>query len=236
MYTVDFHSHTLPAFDDGAKNVEESLALLKMLSDQGIKTVCATPHFNANRLSVNDFLTSRSAAFANLRNSLPEDAPTVRLGAEVAYYEGISRLDNLSSLCIEGTNLLLLEMPFCKWSESMINEVIRMSCRGDFRIVLAHIERYMVYNSIRVYDRFLENDITMQVNASFFTELKTRSKAFKMLKKGYIHLIGSDCHNVADRPPFIGNALYLIEKKMGTDYLSDMAHYWNSLFSKIYVH
>ena len=112
MFTVDFHSHTLPAFDDGAKDVQESLELFRMLSEQGINTVCATPHFNANRMSIDDFLRSRSKAYINLADALPENAPTVRLGAEVAYYEGISRLDNLSSLCIEGTNLLLLEMPF----------------------------------------------------------------------------------------------------------------------------
>ena len=233
---VDFHTHTLPALDDGAKDVQESLDLLKLLSDQGIQIVCATPHFNANRMTVDEFLSSRAESYASLKDSLPDDAPDVKLGAEVAYYEGISRFENLRSLCIDGTNLLLLEMPFCKWSESMISEVIHLSCGGDFKVVLAHIERYMVYNGIHIYDRFLQSDITMQVNASFFTELKTRRKAFKMLKNGYIHLIGSDCHNVADRPPFIGNALHLIEKKMGTEYLSDMAHYWSSLFSKIYVH
>lgn len=236
MFTVDFHSHILPAIDDGAGTTEESTALLNMLSEQGIKTVCATPHFNANRLSIDDFLRKRASSYEELKAVLPENAPAVRLGAEVAYYEGISRLDDLKKLCIEGTNLLLLEMPFCKWTQSMISEVEQLSCRGGFRIVLAHIERYLVYNSIHVYDRFLSNDILMQVNASFFTELKTRRKAIKMLKGGYIHLIGSDCHNVADRPPFIGNALYLIEKKLGSEYLGDMAHYWNSLFSKIYVH
>ncbi len=232
---VDFHSHILPALDDGSSDVEESVALLKMLSDQGITTVCATPHFNANRMTVNEFLTARESSYKSLSAILSEDAPKIRLGAEVFYYEGISRLENLKALCIEGTNILLLEMPFTKWSEYTINEVIQLSCRGDFKIALAHIERYMCYHSMRVFDNFLSNDITMQVNASFFTELKTRRKAFKLLKNGYIHLIGSDCHNVTDRPPFIGNALHLIEKKMGTEYLNDMAEYWNSLFSKIYV-
>ena len=233
---VDFHSHILPAVDDGSRDVEESIALLNMLSQQGIKTVCATPHFNANRQTVEEFLEARNSAYNNLKESLPQDAPQIRLGAEVAYYEGIERLEGLKDLCIEGTNLLLLEMPFCKWSDFAINEIIHLSCRGDIKIALAHIERYMAYQKLDLYERFIQNDITMQVNASFFTEFKTRHKAFKMLKNGYIHIIGSDCHSVAHRPPFIGNALALIEKKLGGDYLCDMAEYWHSLFSKIYVH
>lgn len=233
---VDFHSHILPTLDDGSSSIEESLSLLKMLSEQGIRTACATPHFNANRTTVDDFLALREASYQSLKDSLSGIDINIRCGAEVFYYEGISRLSDINKLCIDGTKLLLLEMPFCKWSESMISEVIHLSCRGDFRIVLAHIERYMIYNGMHIFERLLESDVIMQVNASFFTELRTRRKALKMLKHGYIHLIGSDCHNTADRPPFIGGALNLIEKKLGADYLRDMAEYWHSLFSKIYVH
>lgn len=232
---VDFHSHILPALDDGSRDTEESLLLLGMLSDQGIRTVCATPHFNANRTTVDEFLSLRSASYERLSSSLTDDMPKIKLGAEVAYYEGISRLEGLSKLCIESTNILLLELPFCRWSEYMINEVIQLSCRGDFRLALAHIERYTAFNGTRVIERFLDSDIIMQVNASFFTELKTRRKAIKMLKNGYIHLIGSDCHSVTARPPFIGNALNLIEKKLGSEYIGDMVGYWHSLFSKIHV-
>ena len=42
---IDLHTHILPAMDDGAKNVEESLALLRMEWEQGVTTVMLTPHF-----------------------------------------------------------------------------------------------------------------------------------------------------------------------------------------------
>ena len=58
---VDFHSHILPALDDGSSSVEESIALLKMLSEQGVSAVCATPHFNANRTTVDEFLAARQS-------------------------------------------------------------------------------------------------------------------------------------------------------------------------------
>ena len=42
---TDFHSHILPGLDDGSKNVEESVKILKMMAEQGIERVAATPHF-----------------------------------------------------------------------------------------------------------------------------------------------------------------------------------------------
>lgn len=48
---VDIHSHILPGIDDGAKSREESLQLLKMMKEQGISEVIATPHFVPGRKS-----------------------------------------------------------------------------------------------------------------------------------------------------------------------------------------
>ncbi|MGN1089029.1 MAG: CpsB/CapC family capsule biosynthesis tyrosine phosphatase, partial [Huintestinicola sp.] len=42
---VDFHSHILPAIDDGAKDVNESVSLLKRLADDKVDKVVLTSHF-----------------------------------------------------------------------------------------------------------------------------------------------------------------------------------------------
>ena len=41
---IDFHTHILPALDDGAITVDDSIAMAKSLSSFGYKTVCCTPH------------------------------------------------------------------------------------------------------------------------------------------------------------------------------------------------
>ena len=41
---IDFHSHILPAVDDGAVSIDESIAIARALADFGYKTVCCTPH------------------------------------------------------------------------------------------------------------------------------------------------------------------------------------------------
>ena len=45
---VDMHNHILPGIDDGAKNVEESISLIKGFGDFGVTTFIATPHIMYN--------------------------------------------------------------------------------------------------------------------------------------------------------------------------------------------
>ena len=228
---VDIHSHILPNVDDGSRSVQESLQLLKMLADQGVSRVAATPHFSADRESVEDFIRRRQFAYDSLMQEMPQGMPQIMLGAEVKYYQGISRMADLKSLCIEGSSLLLLEMPMARWTEYIIKELLEISCSRGVTLVLAHIERYLSLQSPDVWDRLLEGGVLMQVNATFFTEWRTRRRAVSMLKSSAIHFLGSDCHRAVERPPYIKAAAEIIEKKMGSRFLALMTEYADSMFS-----
>ena len=97
---VDFHSHVLPGIDDGSKSPEESVKLLNMLVHQGVGVVIATPHYNPSHENVIQFAQRRSRAYENLGRlaSGNHSLPKILLGAEVAYYCGISRMDDLDKL------------------------------------------------------------------------------------------------------------------------------------------
>lgn len=219
---IDFHSHILPGIDDGSKDSEESLEMLKLLRMQGISKVVATPHFYVNHNSVDEFLNKRSEAYATLNKVLNDGLPEIILGAEVKYYEGISRLDNLSKLRIGDSKLLLLEMSMRKWTEYTLRELISLSSSGDMIVVLAHIERYLRLQSKDVIETLVNNGVLIQTNADFFISSCCRRKAIRMLKDGLIHFIGSDCHNLFDRPPKIGEAITYIERKAGKELLMQL--------------
>lgn len=227
---IDFHSHILPAMDDGSKNTEESLAMLNSLKQQGIKRVVATPHFNANDESVDSFIERRQKSFDKLQSALHGEYPEILLGAEVRYYEGISKLERLRDLCVQGTGLLLVEMTSGRWTEYALNELLNLSSQGRFTLVLAHIERYMNYQSADVFDRLLANDVLMQVNADFVTGFFTKRKAINLFKNERLHFIGSDCHNMTTRPPELAKAYELIGKKIGRDFVDDLIDYENEMF------
>ena len=131
MPLTDFHSHCLPQMDDGAVDTAESLEMLRQTLAQGIETVAATSHFYAGQESVSDFLARREAALQQLTGAIaatPELSGRIRLlmGAEVLLREGIHHLD-LRPLCLEGTDCILLEMPFSprpSWMDETIESIV----------------------------------------------------------------------------------------------------------------
>lgn len=226
---IDFHSHILPRMDDGSQSIEESVALLRLLAEQGIKKVVATPHFYADDESVEAFLKRRKATYEKLKQAYSSDLPALVLGAEVRYYQGISRMEDLKALCIEGTNLLLLEMPTSRWTDYTLREFQELCCRGNLQIILAHVERYLGMQSRAVRDQLEQSDILMQVNADLFASVASRRKALKLLGEQRIHLIGSDCHGLTYRPPQIGKAIRYIRKKFGEEFLEAFAEFEENL-------
>lgn len=219
---IDWHNHILPGMDDGSRNTAESIAMIKMQTADGVTTVIATPHFYANDESVEVFLERRKKAAAQLQDALDENAPEILLGAEVRYYQGISRMENLKALRIQNSKLLLLEMPMTCWTEYMIRELTELAGKSGIQIVLAHVERYLKLQKKSTWERLLESGILMQSNASFFLGFGSKKKAISLLKKGKINFIGSDSHNTTSRPPMLKKAFDVIQKKLGCEYVEQM--------------
>lgn len=217
---IDFHMHVLPGIDDGSKDVATSVKMLRASAAYGIDMVCATSHFYAHDNSIGKFLARRQAAYGRLMDAVAgrNGLPAIRLGAEVLFFTGISTVDDLEELCLEGTNLLLLEMPFIRWTEHMLREVEAIRLRG-LQPVAAHIERYMPIQPRRLLNNFFGLGTLIQCNASFFTSRRTARHALGMLRREEIHFLGSDAHNMEGRAPNLGAALAVIEKKLGPEAL-----------------
>lgn len=220
---IDFHSHILPGMDDGSKSTDESRAMLQMLAAQGAELVAATPHFYADRESPERFLQRRAAAAQALRQVWTPELPPFRLGAEVHYYKGISHLASIRALCLENSTALLLEMPVCRWTDYMMQEVQYLAGAGEITVVIAHMERYRSLQRRDTVARLLENNVRIQCNAGYFVNRWTRGTALRQLARGEVHLLGSDCHNTGARAPQLGAACEWIQKKAGREALVRMA-------------
>lgn len=217
---TDFHMHVLPGMDDGSKDAATSVAMLERDAEAGVDTVAATSHFYAADNSISRFLARRSAAYDRLMEAVDgrEDLPQVLLGAEVLFFSGVSVADQLDALCLEGTDLLLLEMPFVPWSDRVLREVEAIQRRG-LQVVAAHIERYLDIQPRRTMEAFLDLNTFIQCNGSFFLSRRTARRALQMFRKGQIHFLGSDAHNLTSRAPDLGEAARVIERKLGPDAL-----------------
>lgn len=216
-YKIDFHTHILPGMDDGSKSPEMSSEMIDRMIFDDIGVVCATSHFYVWREDVDDFLLRRERANENLLKVLDgkENAPKVLLGAEVAYFSRILDVD-LDKLLIQGSNTLLLEMPFYKWKSEEIDVIETLCLDRGYNVVLAHFERYPDVHSDEHILKVLYNlPIRIQINAETMISFFRKKKYLEMFSKGKAHLLGSDCHNLDSRRPNIGLGRKSIEDKLG---------------------
>lgn len=232
---IDFHSHFLPQIDDGSRSVEESLALLHASWTQGVTTMIATPHFYADQNTPDRFLERRRHAWERLApsyQSYESELPKIHFGAEVHYFEGIARTEETLKLRCEGTRILLLEMPFTKWNDRTLEEVIELNRNPEIQVLLAHIERYLTWQKRGTVENLIDEGLLIQSNAEFFLSWPQNRKALAMLKAGQIYVLGSDCHNMEKRPPNIGAAKDLIIRKAGRSAWSRLGRNARKLLEK----
>ena len=217
---IDFHSHILPGIDDGSKSVEESIQMLRMMAKQGITHVVATPHFYPQYDTPERFLKRRAEAEAVLRRAMAgeNNLPKLSVGAEVYYFRGISNSDAVKELTVDKKRCILIEMPSVPWTETMYQDLEALAVNRGLIPVVAHVDRYISrFRTHGIPKRLANLPVLVQANAEFFLERKTARMALRMLKNGMIHLLGSDCHDLNDRSPNLGEALERIQKHLGSE-------------------
>lgn len=232
MAIIDFHSHILPKIDDGSKSIDTSLDMLRESTNQGVDVMIATPHFYAQNERIETFIEKRKTSYDNLMSALKEKAPTILLGAEVTLFNGISDADDIDSLLIQNTDILLLEMPFRPWNSHDMEEIRKMVREGDFRIMFAHLERFMKISQNKHYiNELLEMPVLVQINSNSLLDWKQSRKLVRLFRDGKAHVLGSDCHGMRHRPPNLLEGRAVLSKKNGEDFIKRMDEFGTQLLS-----
>lgn len=196
---TDYHCHVLPGIDDGAETPEISEEMLDLMKMQGVGRVILTPHFYPHReSSVEDFLRKRAYAFAKISHRTEFE---VHLGAEIAIERGFSEISGIERLAIEGTNLMLLELPFSGYGRWVLDEIHNLTCDTGIVPMLAHIHRYIgMYSKLQL-DEILSSDAVFQVNTAAFADFREHRFVKKLIRSGAKIVFGSDAHDLSDRKP-----------------------------------
>lgn len=219
---IDFHSHILPGIDDGSPDVSTSLDMLHMAAEQGVQVQFLTPHYYPWKEDIHKFIERRSESFQRLQAALTPDLPRVFFGAEVAFFQHMSELD-LEALCIGGSHILLVELPFESWPRQIMDVIATLSLDRGFQVVLAHVERYLHYKgNLEALQSLSSLPIYMQVNAESFLNFFGRKSVLKLLRSGLVRLLGSDAHNCSSRKPNLAAGRQVIQRHLGEEFLHDM--------------
>ena len=193
MMQIDFHAHILPGADHGSDGLATSLRQISLAREAGIDLLIATPHFYPRHEALGPFLARRAETYACLMEALPADAPQIRLGAEVQLCRGLNRLPDLEQLCVEGTRVLLLELPPDFSVRAYEQTLDALLYEHKLTVVLAHVDRY----APGTVDFLLELGFLAQVNAAPFCRLRSRKAALRRAESVQTVALGSDIHGVS---------------------------------------
>lgn len=214
---IDFHSHILPDIDDGAKDLEQALKMLKVSAENGVKKIVLTPHcYYTSDKDIKEFIRDRNEKFRILKDAVSrskDKMPELLLGCELYLNKAHANSEYLKELAIEGTNYIMLEMPTGIW-KPIIYETIYSICLKGFRPIMAHIDRYYADHHDDFYNLF-SLDLTYQVNCDSFLTPYIKKKMPYFFECGAIHILGSDMHNLTSRTNQMLKCQKIIKTKYG---------------------
>lgn len=200
----DIHCHLLYGVDDGPEKLEDALAMLDAAYKDGVRSVCATPHFNFDFFG--DNTEKAQSIYRELCEIIKDKYPdmSLYLGCEIFYHDECVELLKIGTCqTIADTKYVLVDFPSDVDFFIAINAVKKLVSSGYIPII-AHAERYKIFHSdhSKLMD-MREFGAVISINATSVIGLNTRKEmscAKKIISLGLCDIIASDAHNTTDRP------------------------------------
>jgi protein-tyrosine phosphatase len=192
---VDLHCHVLPGIDDGARDLDDAVAMALQAQADGIGAICATPHIRDDHdVRIPELLPR----LAELSEAVRAAGCNTRIlpGGEVA----VTVLDRLDQNELEGVALgggarwILLEPAPGALDDAFERAVTRLRVRG-FRALIAHPERHLTQDLVPRLARLVGAGALVQATGAAFIDETTRSGMLDLARAGVIHVLGSDSHS-----------------------------------------
>lgn len=196
---TDMHSHILPGIDDGARTLEDSIALAKRFKALGYQKLIGTPHVMADYFRNTPDTIRR--ALDVLREGLQQQQIDLEVDAAAEYYmdETFERKVREKSVLTFGGNYLLFELSFINYP-SNVNDMIKLMLDMGYQPVLAHPERYPYFHgTVDNYSRIKDQGCLLQTNAIALTGYYgpgPKALAEEMIENDLVQFVGSDMHHL----------------------------------------
>jgi protein-tyrosine phosphatase len=215
---VDVHCHILPGLDDGAADIQESLAMAQSAIAEGITHVVATPH-SSNQFAFN---YARVRQLHEQLQRLVGDRLMLATGCD--FHFSLENLDALRAdaprFCINQRNYLLLE--FSEFSvPPATNHTLHEIQLMGIRPVITHPERNAILQAQpgRL-AAWVQLGCFVQVTGGALTGgfgPKSQEDALRWIGEGLVHFVASDAHNMRWRPLRLQPAYDVVREKFGEE-------------------
>lgn len=224
---IDIHSHIIPGVDDGSRDLETSLALLRMATESGTTDIIATPHV----IDVSTTLTwdAIQRYVENLQKEANKENIKINIypGAETELNWDLLELirEDHSRFCLAGSRYLLMEMPSLMLPPHL-EEIIYELQVMDIVPVLAHPERQMqlMEQPQKLLD-LLQKGCAAQSNGGSVTGVfgpRVQHNVEQLLDQKVIAFMGSDAHNLRHRNTNLKEARETITTRWGVETATEL--------------
>lgn len=196
---TDMHSHFIPGIDDGAKNMEESLELLKEMHTLGYRKVITTPHIMSDQYRNTPEIIL--GGLENLRKAVKIAGIDIAVEAAAEYYfdYNFEKELPLAKKLTFGKNYLLWEMSFMNSPDTLNDGIFKMVTQ-DYKPVLAHVERYpFFHHDYAIYEDLVSRGTLLQLNLNSISGqygIPTKKAAEWLIDHDMISFLGTDCHHM----------------------------------------
>lgn len=224
----DMHAHVLPGLDDGAVDLAMSLEMLQTAYKQGVRDIVCSSHSWGN-------IPQYQKQLAKLRAYAEKNGLNISLhqGCEIAcsaedVTEILVKIKSglLPTMC--GKKVVMLEFLPSVTAAELLKCVKRMLSLKDYRIIIAHIERYSNLAKDDTAIRILKGwGCLFQINAYSLVEEKkesVRDFARKLLTNKQVDFMGSDAHQMNHRPPVVASGVQYVYKTCDDNYAQDVCY------------
>lgn len=210
---VDIHSHILYGVDDGAKDIDESIRLLRQAESVGYTDVVCSSHYYIGRFENKNYKEN----FYNLQKKIKELGIKINiyLGNEFAldsdyleHSKNINRINNGKYLLVE----LKDYVPY-----SSCKRFFKKLLQDDIVPILAHIERYPHLDR-EDFIRFKKQGVLLQMNLNSTIHPSKRIKF--LLEEKYIDVVATDSHRYGTRDYDVEEKLKILKEKLGNEYFN----------------
>lgn len=195
--SVDIHSHLLPGIDDGAKDLEDSILMIKELKSLGFNKIITTPHIMSDLYKNNPQIINSS--LLTLKQKLEEEKIEIEINAAAEYYVDYDfeqRIGKERFMTLDDKHLLI-EFSFLESPRNMDDIIFKLQLEG-YVIVLAHPARYQ-YFSVEDYMSLHNRGVLFQLNLLSligYYSSQVKQNAELLINHNMVSFVGTDCHNM----------------------------------------
>ena len=196
---VDIHSHVLPGIDDGAKTMEESIALLLKMRSYGMHHFITTPHVMGSVYPNSSAVILQK--LAEVKAALLEQGIVdiyISAAAEYLLDEVFSARLAQGDILVLKENYILVEMSYFNAPVNLYEQLFQIQLKG-YQAILAHPERYAFYHQdFEQYYALKKAGCLFQLNLLALTNhygKNIQKTALRLLKEGLYDFVGTDAHH-----------------------------------------